>query len=61
VALLRIWNAGLKCTARGSLKIQIAKVAILALWHNFVGFIFAIKAVVPCQNKIILKNFSVLF
>ena len=25
VALVRIWNAGLKCTARGSLQIQDAK------------------------------------
>ena len=39
--LVRIQNAGLKCAARGSLKIQDAKVtqkiAICAPPHNFVG------------------------
>ena len=41
VALVRIYNAGLKRAARGSLKIQDAKkspkVAIWAPSHNFVG------------------------
>jgi len=41
VALVRIWDAGLKRAARGSLKIQVAKnlqkVAIWAPSHNFVG------------------------
>ena len=41
VALARIQNAGLKYTARGSLKIQDAKkpqkIVILAPSHNFVG------------------------
>jgi len=41
VALVQIWNAGLKRAARGSLKIQDAKsrqkVAIWAPSHNFVG------------------------
>jgi len=41
VALVRIWDAGLKCAARGSLEIQDAKndpkIAISALSHNFVG------------------------
>jgi len=41
VALVRIWNAGLKCAARGSLQIQDAKkslkIAISAPSHNFVG------------------------
>jgi len=37
VALVRIWNACLKCAARCSLKIQDAKIAILAPSHNFVG------------------------
>jgi len=41
VALVRIWNAGLKHAADGSLKIQHAKnrqkVAIWAPSHNFVG------------------------
>jgi len=41
VALVRIYNAGLKCAARGSLKIQdtkiAPKIAICAPSHNFVG------------------------
>jgi len=41
VALVRIYNAGLKCAARSSLKIQDAKkspkIAISAPSHNFVG------------------------
>jgi len=41
VALVRIQNVGLKCAARGSLKIQDAKkspkIAIWAPSHNFVG------------------------
>ena len=38
VALVRIWNAGLKCAARGSLQIQDAKkIGISAPSHNFVG------------------------
>ena len=37
VALVRIYNAGLKCAARGSLQIQDAKADILAPSHNFVG------------------------
>jgi len=34
---VRIYNAGLKRAARGSLKIQDAKIDILAPSHNFVG------------------------
>jgi len=41
VALVRIYNAGLKCAACGSLQIQDAKmspkIAIRAPSHNFVG------------------------
>jgi len=41
VALVRIWNACLKCAARGSLKVQAAiithKIAICAPSYNFVG------------------------
>jgi len=41
VALVRIWNAGLKCAARGSLEMQDAKtspkIAIWAPSHKFVG------------------------
>jgi len=39
VAIVQIWNAGLKCAARGSLQIQDAKkspkIAIWASSHNF--------------------------
>jgi len=37
VALVRIYNACLKCAARGSLTIQDAKIAICASSYNFVG------------------------
>jgi len=41
VALVRIYNAGLKCAARGSLKIQdtkmTQKIAICGPSHNFIG------------------------
>jgi len=37
VALVRIYDAGLKLAAHGSLKIQDAKIAIWAPSHNFVG------------------------
>ena len=41
VALVRIWNASLKCAARGSLQMQdpkkSPKIAIWAPSHNFVG------------------------
>jgi len=37
MALVRIYDAGLKRVARGSLKIQDAKIAILAPSHNFGG------------------------
>ena len=41
VALVRIWNAGLKCAAGGLLQMQDAKksskIAILAPLHNFDG------------------------
>jgi len=44
VALVRIWNACLKCAARGSLEIQDAKmtqkIATFAPSHNFVGLYF---------------------
>jgi len=51
VALVRIWNAGLKCAARGSLKI-----AIWAPSHNFVGYIFATKACIDNRKKILLSS-----
>jgi len=37
VALVQIYNAGLKRAARGSLKIQDAKIAIWTPSHNFVS------------------------
>ena len=37
VALVRIYNACLKCAARSLLEIQDAKIAILAPSHNYVG------------------------
>ena len=44
VALVRIWNACLKCAARGSLEVQDAKmtqkIATCAPSHNFVGLYF---------------------
>jgi len=61
VALVRIQNACLKSAVRGSLKIQDAKITQKSpsAHHRTTlsGYIFATKAVVPCQNKIILKNF----
>jgi len=35
VALVQIWDAGLKRAARGSLKIQDAKIVIWVLSHKF--------------------------
>jgi len=37
VALVRIYDAGLKCAARGLLEMQDPKIAIWAPSHNFVG------------------------
>jgi len=37
VALVQIYDAGLKCAARGSLKIRTQKFAICAPLHKFVG------------------------
>jgi len=44
VAFVRIYNAGLKCAARGSLEIQDAKIAILAPCTTLSGYIFGPKA-----------------
>jgi len=55
VALVRIWDAGVKRAARGSLKIHDAKnrqkFAICALLHNLSGCIFATKAHIDNQKK----------
>jgi len=39
VALVRIYNACLKCAAHGSRKYRMQKIAILAPSHKFVGLI----------------------
>jgi len=55
VALVRIENAGLKCTARGSLEMQDAKnrqkIAVWAPSHNFIGYIFPTKARIDNRKK----------
>jgi len=55
VALVRISDAGLKCAARGSLEMQdpkkSPKIAIWAPLHNFVGYIFAMKARIDNRKK----------
>jgi len=57
VALVQIWDAGLKHAADGLLKIQEAarqKIAICAPSHNFVGLclrIFATKARIDNRKK----------
>jgi len=63
--LVRIYNAGLKCAESGSLQIQDAEMMQKSPSEHhrttLSDYIVATKAVVPCQNKIILKNFSVSF
>jgi len=49
VALVRIWNAGLKCTAPGSLEIQDAKNCHLGTITQLC--IFAIKACIENRKK----------
>jgi len=62
VALVRIYDAGLKRAARGSLKIQDAKsrpkIAIWAPSHMFVGLynIFATKAGIDNRGKNLLNS-----
>jgi len=59
VALVRIWNAGLKRSACGSLEMQHPKnrqkCDIWAPSHNFVGYIFATKARIDNRKKNLLK------
>ena len=61
VALVRIYNAGLKCAARGSLEMQDAKnrqkFAICAPSHNFVGPVFATKAHIDNREKIVKQQY----
>ena len=37
VALVRIWNAGLKCAARGSLEMQEAKITFKSRHHGTIA------------------------
>jgi len=62
VASVRISNAGLEPAARGSLKMQDAKnrqkVAICAPSYNLPGYIFATKARIDNQKKMLSSNIS---
>jgi len=67
VALVRIYNAGLKCGARGSLKIQDAKIAKNLPSGNhhttFSGYIFTSKVCIdnrkkPVKQQYLLHMFS---
>jgi len=53
VALVRIYNACLKCAALGSLKIQDAKIAILAPSETLSGCIFAAEACTDNRKKLV--------
>jgi len=56
MALVRIWNAGLKCTARGSLEMQDAKNRQkIAVWTPS-GYIFATKARIDNRKKNLLSS-----
>jgi len=60
VALVRIWDAGLKRAARGLLKIQDAKIAIWAPSHNLVGLCLLlqlIKARIDIWKKIVKQQY----
>ena len=60
VALVRIYDAGLKCAARGSLKIQDAKSRQkLPIGHHrttLSGYMFATKACIDNQKKKLVKH-----
>ena len=60
VALVQIYDAGLKHAARGSPKIQDAKshhkIAIWAPSHNFVGYIFTTKAHIDNRKKLVKQQ-----
>ena len=61
VALVQIYNAGLKRAARSSLKIQDAKncqkFAICAPLQNFVSYIFATKVHIDSQKKLVKQQY----
>ena len=57
VALVRIWNAGVNCAARGSLEIHDAKKS--PFWHHrttLSGYIFGTKACIHNRKKILLNS-----
>ena len=59
VALVRIYNAGLKCTARGSLEIQDAKKS--PFWHHrttLSGCFFGTKACIHNRKNLLNSNTS---
>ena len=60
VALVRIWNACLKCAARGSLEMQDPKMAknSPSVHHRttWSGNIFATKALVDCRKNLLNSN-----
>jgi len=60
VALVRIWNAGLKCAACGSLQIQDAKMTQkIAIWHHpitLLGYIFATEVYIDNRKKNLLSS-----
>ena len=61
VAFVRIYNAGLKCTARCSLEIQnpkmTQKIAICAPSHNFSGYIFPTEAHIDNRKKFVKQQY----
>jgi len=62
VALVRIWDAGLKCAVYGSLEMRDAKnrqkFAICAPSYNFVEHIFATKAHIDNRKTLLNSNIS---
>jgi len=60
VALVRIWNAGLKCAARGSLEMQETKIAKKSSsgHHrtNLSGYIFATEAHIDNRKKLVKQQ-----
>jgi len=49
--IVRIYAAGLKHAARGSLKYRMQKIAIWAPSHNLSGYVFATKACIDNRKK----------
>jgi len=61
MALVQIYNACLKCAARGWLKIQDAKnrqkITISAPSQTLSGYIFAIKAYIDNRKKLVKQQY----